>query len=221
MLDSHAGSKGSPWTGIALSPRALAEPGLNHWLASMLPLPEDIVCRVHRSDTDSTTTISVRDLGLQPIDLLFSLRMEGAQAMQDLDDRILQYAIATAGALRADTEWTIRYTELVSAPQVTLFQLAPLMESLRKLTLSSRALKASDMSLHNEASEEQDSTASINLTLVTDASSALQGQLPALDGYIRYWYKFLRETTDTRWLPWLWYKTHTPREKTKPVGVRF
>ena len=69
----------TPWSAIALTPRALADPLLNQWLASLLPAPETIACSVERTDTAEVFQITVVALALQPLDLLYLTRIGDAE----------------------------------------------------------------------------------------------------------------------------------------------
>jgi hypothetical protein len=70
----------NPWPAIGMTPRAIAEPGINQWLGSLLgPAPERILCDVSWIETaeDGTVTahdtqpVSLADLGIQPIDFVW------------------------------------------------------------------------------------------------------------------------------------------------------
>lgn len=79
------------------TPRSKAEPAINKWLTDILPAMGNIVCVVefydHNAEKTRTELISMEDIGLLPIDLLYMARMESEQAMTALDDAILLCAI--------------------------------------------------------------------------------------------------------------------------------
>ncbi len=150
----------SPVPGIAVTPRAIAQPALNAWLAAHLPPPADVGCRVHWTDpatgTEHETVVTQHDLALQPLDLVTVLATEPGQAMDELDDRVLRHVLGTATP-RADVDVRIAYTErLTGAAQRSFFELAPLVAALRSLVLRSRPLRASDVTPPGEASASQD-----------------------------------------------------------------
>jgi hypothetical protein len=135
---------------LDVTPRAGAEPALNHWLAGLLPEPDQVGVLVELSDGSGPTSrrvVTQADLGLQPIDLLYLLNAEGDQAMTALDDRIVLHAVA---GTRPDTRVRIRYTERIE-PRLSFFEAGALAGELRPLLLGARPLRATDVALPNEA----------------------------------------------------------------------
>ena len=104
----------SPVPGIAATPRAIAQPALNAWLAAQLPPPADVACRVRVSDPAGGAPVEVlvtqEELGLQPLDLLAMLTTEPGQALDELDDRVLRHVLGSVTP-RADAALQIAYTE--------------------------------------------------------------------------------------------------------------
>ena len=150
----------SPVPGLEMTPRAMAEPALNAWLAKVLPDPRQVVCSVsYRSSISRELegqTVSQFELGLQPLDLLYMLRTETEQAMTALDDCILQHVIVTHQP-EEDQAVSIRYTERVQ-DSVTFFELSALIRSLRALLLGSRSVRPSDVTLqHDRGSQAEQS----------------------------------------------------------------
>lgn len=148
----------SAWSGIANSPRGCAEPALNHWLAGVLPRPEQVGCVVtfREAATGATLTreLTLDELGLQPVDWLYLLHDSDEPAMSELDDRIVRAARARF-AMRPDVSPTIGYVTKLNAPY-SVFELMPLTRQLRMLATRSRPLRASDLALMNEASPSLD-----------------------------------------------------------------
>lgn len=141
----------SPHAGIAATPRASAEPALNHWLASVFPSPDRVAVVVHLRDGTVNATVSVtqEELGLQPIDMLFLLDPVADQAMSALDDAIIRHFW---DSVRPDGTITIAYTERLPDPnQISMFELSALTSDLRSLLLAARPLRATDPALPNEA----------------------------------------------------------------------
>lgn len=148
----------SAWAGIGNSARGRAEPALNHWLASVLPRPEQVGCVVTFREAATgdmlTRELTLDDLALQPIDWLYLLHDSDEPAMSELDDRIVQNARSRFG-LRPDVSPTVGYLTTLSAPY-SVFELMPLTRQLRALATRSRPLRASDLALMNEASPTLD-----------------------------------------------------------------
>jgi hypothetical protein len=115
---------------------------------------------------------------LQPADLLVLVRDDNQQAMTELDDRIVRFAVANFGP-RPDVPVSIRYLERQAAP-FTVFELMPLVRNLRRLVQTSRRLVATDLTLMNEAKSRQDATPAFNkarLDAVRAAEAALRTDL--------------------------------------------
>ncbi len=193
-LRSGLNPANSPVPGMAVTPRSQAEPALNDWLASVLPAPADVLCAVFITDpvtaAETPLTVSQQDLGLQPTDLLYLLTHETQPAMAELDDRVMRHALGVITP-RPDAAVRIEYThKAADLSKVTFFELMPLIGSLRKLALSSRPLKPSDVMLHNEAQSDQDqsltldparvTTAQANVTALRDDTAVFQASMEAL-----------------------------------------
>lgn len=143
----------SPYPSLAPTPRASAEPALNHWLAGLLPRPEDVAVTVRLSDGtgfSDTRTVTQAELKLQPLDLLYLLQPESEQAMSALDDRI---TLHLSGEIRSDGAIAIAYSERIPGA-ISFFELAALIGHLRSLLLAARPLRATDLAMPNEASED-------------------------------------------------------------------
>jgi len=132
-------------TGIApgTTTRSKAEPALNDWLKTVLPSMGEIVCAVEYFDP-LVPKIAVSELGLEPIDLFYLLNISNEQAMSALDDMIYRHIIELSPRPRPDAEINILYTKPVT-DKITLFELSPLIDSLRTLVLQSRPLNAADV----------------------------------------------------------------------------
>ncbi|MBS3775215.1 MAG: hypothetical protein KGY70_08510 [Bacteroidales bacterium] len=151
------------------TPRAMAEPGLNHFLQDILPELQNIMCYVtffhHPSNAEIREhPVSMADLQLQPIDLLFLINNVNEQAMDSLDDRIVHYILNTGfptsgGPLPPRPDADIRITYFKSAEdKVSVFELASLMKHLKAILLRSRALQPSDVIKSNEAEDSVNSS---------------------------------------------------------------
>jgi hypothetical protein len=136
----------SPVAGIAPSPRSMAEPGVNELLAAMLPAPANVVARVRwttRGGGSGEALVSQADLGLQPIDLVYLLKLSSKGALADLDQRLALH-VERANALAPDTVVTVELTEAVPG-SITFFEVAPLAMALRSCITRSRPLRPTDV----------------------------------------------------------------------------
>jgi hypothetical protein len=179
----------SPIAGLPMTPRAQGEPALNRWLAATLPPLDQIGCLVAFRDAATGTNVvrqvTLRQLDLQPSDLLAIVGEDLSQAMTELDDRVLRFAVLNLGA-RPDVTPTIQYMEKTSAP-FSVFECLPLFRSIRRLTSVSRPLQATDLTLMNEATSGKDSQPHVDKTrldLVLAAMQTLQANLTAFKATI-------------------------------------
>jgi hypothetical protein len=144
----------APGTG----PRAQSEPSINGWLSTIVPPLNKIICRcsyISRADgLPRNTEISLRDLGLTPIDLLYILSAFDARALNEIDDRLIHHLNATADP-RIDRDMKFGYTEdSADTTKFSIFQIMPLVKSLRAVLLESPSITPGDLALTNEASEK-------------------------------------------------------------------
>jgi hypothetical protein len=145
----------SPNSVATMTPRAKAEASLNEWLSSILPDPNNVKVWVkfkNPSIAEQEIIIAQKQLGLQPIDLLYILQMDTEQALTELDDRIINY-VKTNHSAHPYTEIKIEYTKPVDPADVTkisFFELGALIKSLRTVIVKSRHLHGADCSLPQE-----------------------------------------------------------------------
>lgn len=149
----------SPVDPVNTTPRSKAEPALNNWLKSILPNMNEVACVVEYFDHDidamqKNIPINISTLELEPIDLFYLLNTGNGQAMSALDDIIYRHILKTFSP-RPDAAINILYTAPVSN-KITLFELAPLIDSLRTLVLQSRPLNAGDIKPMGEARKTDD-----------------------------------------------------------------
>lgn len=173
------------------TPRSKAEPAINNWLSDILPSMEDIVCVIELYDRNAASTLSetvnMQDLGLLPIDVVYMVQMESERSMTALDDAIVLHAIDNLAA-RPDVKINIKYTQQAEDKnKVTLFELSPLLNSLRALIQQSRPLTAGDVKLAVETKKANEADVSLNplkITLVRDAIDTLRTQLGTFIGTV-------------------------------------
>lgn len=158
------------------TPRSKAEPAVNEWLKDLFPDDLSMVgCMVKYRDPNyeggppgdvNGKPVTMADLKLQPIDLLYMLDVESEKNLTALDDCILKVIHQDAN-IRPDIELEIRYTEPPDG-KISLFEIAALVRSLRSLIVSSRPLQPNDMTLQGEAKEGQNTTSAIDPTRINE-----------------------------------------------------
>tara|TARA_R110001606_G_scaffold41275_1_gene111564 strand:- start:10632 stop:16577 length:5946 start_codon:yes stop_codon:yes gene_type:complete len=167
-------------------PRIKAEPAINKFLADTLPSMADIFIAVSYQEPTYGTglvnpvveeMVSIAQLGLQPIDLLYLLNVESDKGLTALDEYILKWihrdlplADASRQIPRPDVEFKINYSEPID-DKITIFEIMPLIKSLRGLLLQARPLKNTDLILSNEASSGEDINCTIDISHINNAIS--------------------------------------------------
>jgi hypothetical protein len=160
------------------TPRQLAEPALDSWLAAQLPPLDRMGCKVAWKDAvngqDHDADVTVASLGLAAIDLVHAWQAENLASFAELDDRIIARAKAlNASTLRTDDQIEVRYME-APAGGVSLFDCAALIQPLAALVRKSRPLKATDMQLDSEASRSGDQSVTVDASRIKAALQALE-----------------------------------------------
>lgn len=183
-LNSQAVAGSSP------TPRCKAEPALNEWLAGVLPLGKEIAVLVTYANPGNpsppvvTETVTMQDLGLQPLDLLYLFHVDTDKALGALDERILRYMF-TKPEVHAHAVVRIKYTDPISDPAVkaTLFEVTPLLRSLRTLITTSRPLHPNDAAPPSEAVRDVESP----LALDRNRIATVLPNLVELDTLVASW----------------------------------
>lgn len=156
--------------------RALAEPRLDAWLASVLPQLDDIACRVTWTDPRTHATgqadVTMADLGLRPIDLLWVVFVDGGHAMAELDDRVAAHVLAS-GAVPLDASPEIGYLDAIPG-KLRVFDVAAHVRRARQLVSRARPLRPGDAAPANDATRAVDSDVALDRARVADAQSALE-----------------------------------------------
>jgi hypothetical protein len=157
------------------TPRATVEPALDAWLASVIPPLGTIGCLVSWTDPATATaqqqSVTFRDFGVRPIDLLNLIKPDDVQSMNELDDRILSFVIANRSP-RPDAVLKIEYMKSGGAA-LSVFEAMALLRSLKAIVGRTRPLRATDALLHNEASPDDDATVSVDATRISTSKAAL------------------------------------------------
>lgn len=179
--------------GAGSHPRSVAEPSINKWLSGILPGLNKIICVCTYADrTDNNlkkVEISLQDIGLQPIDVFYILNTPDTGAMTELDDRFVHY-IHTKMHPRLDHPIILAYTERpASAAKISVFEIMPLIKSLRALFLESAVLTPADLALPNEAGKKDVPAPELPASRAQDVVDSLKdvlSQASSSAGIFRY-----------------------------------
>lgn len=148
----------NPWPAIAMTPRAVMEPGINKWLKRIIGEPENLLCLVSHKDADGeefTEEITVGQLNIQPVDLIYMIGnelntgagqpgKENRTAASELESRIA-FCYRKMKSLDDETPVTIEFLKPENgADKKTLGSMLPLLRMLKSLITDSRSLHAED-----------------------------------------------------------------------------
>ena len=157
------------------TPRATIEPALDAWLASIIPPPVTIGCLVSWTDPVTAAAqqqpVTLGDLAVRSIDLLSLIKPDDVQSMSELDDRVVRFVI-TNNAPRPDAALRIEYMKSGGAA-FSVFEMLPLLRSLKAMVGRTRPLRATDVMLHNDASPDDDATVFVDATRISTPKASL------------------------------------------------
>ncbi len=186
----HFKSQDAPqngWAGVSsLSHRRNAEPYINAWLSELLPDPAKLFCNVIINNaTQAPRTVLAKDLGLQPIDLMYLVNEELDNDDSMLSLMIKKYIRQNSGSpgYGKDTVLEVVYGPEPEDGYFTFEEVLPVLLYARKVVTTSRHLNTRDYMLPGDA----DAVLPLyNITelagRLTAARSALNSARTALSG---------------------------------------
>ena len=156
-LHVEPGAGGATAWPAAATPRSSMEPGLNAWLAGIIGPPAKLRFLVtHEGLTDESRSLA--ELGLQPIDLVHLVG-------DGLNDESTELEMRIADSFRVDTGATTEISIAFmtrgatwTADDMTLFEVLPLLRSLRSLVTGCRPLSALDYRVEDDADVDAESS---------------------------------------------------------------
>lgn len=136
---------GKGWT-LTSSPRADFEPGLNKWIATMIGDPGKIVSKVSSITEEGPTLVALltlEDLELQPIDLIYLLSEDLSAGSTELESRIA-FSFRKSNNIPATVRVKIEFAPDVKSSQIPLASAFPLLRSLKTVLGHARVANARD-----------------------------------------------------------------------------
>jgi hypothetical protein len=148
--------------------RAKLDPFLNLWVAELLgPSAKDATCRVeYRNATTGETLgrvyITLGNLGLAPLDLLYLPESEGEAQRSELEERVIYHALRSEkeggkrpGAVPANADIQLTFARDPVDPEwparsLSFAEVLEAARSIRRLVTGSRALNARDLAQPNQ-----------------------------------------------------------------------
>jgi hypothetical protein len=169
------------------TPRSMAEPALDDWLASVFPDLAHVGCTVIWTDPVTKGAVSqvvhLADLGLRPIDLAAILRPDTSAAMKELDDRVWSFVLQLSKPPRPDATLKIQYTS-APAGELSVFAFSALTRSVQALLTRSRPLKLSDTVLSASATQGTDAGATVDRGRISGPFGLLQTVVDDLNTFV-------------------------------------
>jgi hypothetical protein len=156
------------WATVPSTPRALAEPWLDAWVAALLPDPGAIGATVKYTDIGGSVVsagVRLSDLAVGPLDILAMCRITGTAQRSELDDRVL-YQVLPPGA----TDVSISYD--AAPPAATFADLLNIARVIDDLVSGARPLAAADL-----AAPEATVAAGTDITELNGRASAARTAL--------------------------------------------
>ena len=150
------------------NPRAQAEPLLNAWVGLALGDPTQVGCTVTTTSVDPSIDgipqiVTLADLQLQPLDVLYLGVSDGTPRAGELEQRIAYYVLASfAVAINNKSTATITFNPAPTTTTTTFPQLLELASAIRQTINTSRPLAAND--LEPLANVQSPSDVSIDMT---------------------------------------------------------
>ena len=137
----------NPWEAAELTQRAIMEGGINNWVATLLPDPAKVKCKIKTVITPPEPVVegfvSLAGLGIQPIDFIYLLRKKMETGFSELESRI-RHAFLRDTGLPDSTNIQIDFS---SSPGPGLFSFGavlPLASQIKELITNARPLLARD-----------------------------------------------------------------------------
>jgi hypothetical protein len=182
------------------TPRAQAEPAINDWLNTFLPALNNVESTVIWNDpitgTPQQHPVTLADLNLRPIDVLYLLKPENVKGMTELDDRVIRKTIADRNP-RPDAVLQIQY--LTAGPnQFSMFEAGALLRELRTILTHSRPLRASDVRRSNDASQKDDSRVFADAARIATPLTDLKTLAGDINAFLATLSPLLLDTTANR-----------------------
>ncbi|MFA5327636.1 MAG: hypothetical protein WC384_07585 [Prolixibacteraceae bacterium] len=152
----------NPWPSVSMTPRAKTEAGVNKWLATVIGNPANVVYAVSYLDEleqpQSTEVMTLEQLSLQPIDLIYIIGNElntgeeDKNSLSELESRIA-YQYKKAHAFDDSLSIKIEFKQPSGVPgKQTFSEILPLLRKLRMIITDSRYLDAEDFEPHSKVS---------------------------------------------------------------------
>ena len=133
-------SQSSPWSGVAMSPRAQIEPSVNHWLASQIGDPAKVDWAADFGNTESF--MSLEDLNMQPIDLVLMITGGGEEGLAEVESRCVQYLLANGASEEDDIN--LNFNTCSVNADYSFGEMVSLFHNLGKTILGARTADARD-----------------------------------------------------------------------------
>lgn len=135
----------NPWPSIDMSPRALTEPWLNEWLGEIIGPPDTFQCLVTNTQSNTEYTLTLQDLNVQPIDLVYLVPMQFDKEDSAFSQRLAYYHRVDRN-LHEEVTVEIHYDKAKKS-NPSFADVLPLLKLLKEVVTNAKALDAADFDL--------------------------------------------------------------------------
>ena len=148
-----------PWSLSNTTPRSLLDPTLNSWYATLLPDPANVKCiieygvgLVSEGPHISIVEVSLKQLGLQPADLVNIIATNGDAGWNELS-MWLAYYVRQNDNVAAGIPLKVQFTQRDSSWDINTFsfyEIVLLLQNISSLVNSSRSINEADFQMPND-----------------------------------------------------------------------
>lgn len=182
----------NPWPTVLMSQKAVTEPMLNAWLGEIIGDPYSYQCRVSDAQSQFPTIITIEDLKLQPIDLVYLVPMQFGKEESEFSRRIVYYYRVTNNVpeeidVKIEFDQAEKYSSMV--------ELLPLLKLLKEVITNSKALDAADFDLQHYQGKANFRNLSVKKSANVIDLGALQERKSNLTQALKLLYQKLRSKT--------------------------
>ncbi|MFZ3165988.1 MAG: hypothetical protein WA130_00120 [Candidatus Methanoperedens sp.] len=135
----------NPWRSVDMSQRAMTEPGLNEWLGEIIGSPDTYQCTVTGKKSGAPGIVTIEDLNLQPIDLVYLVPMQLDKEESELSRRIA-YHYRKNQNIPDEIDIKIEYDK-ADKKNPSMSEVLPLLKLLKEVVTNSKSLDAADFDL--------------------------------------------------------------------------
>lgn len=153
------------WTTNKATARSKVSRNINSWLEKQLPAPDKICVRVRLNDGSSIKEVSMKDIGIEPIDFVQFLATQDQNPQNGYIPAMVKCHLHSKdSSIDKNDKLTLLFEDgkFRSSTKICLFEIMPLVRSLYNMLSSSRSVLPEDLMEQSKANSDDSSLGSIN-----------------------------------------------------------